>query len=148
MRVREVRVKYVPSDVQAEVGERFSDAAAVARAFRSLYDEPVEVFRVAILTGKNCLLHFEDVSRGSLSTAIVHPREVFWSAIFHRAAAIICLHNHPSGDPTPSREDDEITQKLYQAGELLKIRMLDHIIVGAGDRYFSYADAGLIGGGK
>jgi DNA repair protein RadC len=78
-----------------------------------------------------------------LSTSVVHPREVFWSAVHHRAAAIICLHNHPSGDPAPSREDRECTNRICKAGQILGIRVLDHIVVGEKD-YFSFADSGCL----
>lgn len=89
------------------------------------------------------MICFEDISRGSLSTSICHPREVFWGAVYHRAAGIICLHAHPSGDPIPSREDKESTQRLQKAGQILGIRMLDHIIIGEED-FYSFADSGLL----
>ena len=81
------------------------------------------------------------VSKGSLSASIVHPREVFAPAIRERAAAIIILHNHPSGDPAPSSEDVEITDRLKKTGELVGIRLLDHVIIGAGT-YSSMAEEG------
>jgi DNA repair protein RadC len=79
---------------------------------------------------------------GSLSTSVVHPREVFAPAVKDSSAAILFLHNHPSGDPAPSREDRECTSRLCQAGKILGIRVLDHIVLGFDD-YFSFADAGL-----
>ena len=80
-----------------------------------------------------------------MSTSVAHPREVFWATVYHRAAGIICLHNHPSGDPAPSREDRECTERLYnyKASKILGIRLLDHIVIGEND-YFSFADAGLL----
>jgi len=93
------------------------------------------------LDGKNRVLGFEIVSIGTLTASLVHPREVFKAAILANAAAIIVAHNHPSGDPTPSAEDRAITQRLKDAGELLGIRLLDHVVLGDG-RYHSFADAG------
>ena len=145
MRIREVMVKYLPSKVPLEQGSRFTKSQQVFAAFRDLYLEPVEVFRVLLLDSKNTFLDFEEIARGSLSSSVVHPREVFWSAVHHRSAAIIILHNHPSGDPDPSREDRECTKRLYNAGKILGVRLLDHIIIGS-ENYFSFADAGLIGG--
>ena len=83
------------------------------------------------------------VSIGCLTASIVHPREVFAPAIEARAASILCLHNHPSGDPSPSPEDIEITHRLKQTGELVGIRLMDHIII-AKDGYVSFTDKGLL----
>jgi DNA repair proteins len=83
------------------------------------------------------------VSEGSLTLSIVHPREVFTLAVRESAAAVIFLHNHPSGDPTPSREDRVLTARLVSAGEVLGIRVLDHLVVGDG-RYISFADQGWL----
>lgn len=83
------------------------------------------------------------VSEGSLNQSIVHPREVFSPAVRESAAAIILVHNHPTGDPTPSREDIEITRRLRDAGDMMGIRVLDHIIVGDG-KYHSFSDRGMI----
>jgi len=84
------------------------------------------------LDGKNRALGFHIVSVGTLTASLVHPLEVFKLAILANVAAIIVVHNHPSGDPTPSAEDVAITQRLRQAGELLGIRVLDHVVVGDG----------------
>jgi DNA repair protein RadC len=144
MRIREVSVRYLKSEIPLDTRQRFANSRQIFDAFRDTFLQPVEIFRVLLMDSKNTFLNFEDVSRGSLSSSVVHPREVFWSAVHHRAAAIVCLHNHPSGDPAPSREDRECTQRLFNAGKILGIRVLDHIIVGESD-YFSFADAGLIG---
>jgi DNA repair protein RadC len=143
MKVREFSMRYVRSDVPLDTRQKFSNSRQVFEAHRDLFLEPVEIFRVLLLNSKNLFLHFENISRGSLSTSIVHPREVFWSAVYHRSAAIICLHNHPSGDPAPSREDRECTGRICHAGRILGIRVLDHIIVGETD-YYSFADAGIL----
>jgi DNA repair protein RadC len=147
MRIREISVKYIRSDIPLNEGERFQNSRQAYESFKNLILEPVEVFRVVLLDSKNHFLHFEDISRGSLSASVVHPREVFWSAVHHRAAAIICLHNHPSGDPAPSREDRECTERICKAGQVLGIRVLDHIVVGEKD-YFSFADSGILGEGS
>lgn len=102
-----------------------------------------EEFVIIGLDGKNRTIFFNSVSVGSLNASIVHPREVFKMAILGNAASLILCHNHPSGDPVPSPEDIEITKRLVAAGELLGIKILDHIIFGDGE-YKSFADSGLI----
>jgi DNA repair protein RadC len=102
-----------------------------------------EQFQVVLLDQKNKIIKDVMVSQGSLTASVVHPREVFNMAIRDSAAAIICVHNHPSGDPQPSREDRALTTRLGEAGRLLGIQVLDHIIVGR-DTYMSFADEGLL----
>lgn len=89
-----------------------------------------EVFKIILLNTKNEVINIENISVGSLNASIVHPREVFLPAIRKSSSSIILLHNHPSGDPTPSREDKNITQRLVESGTLLGISVLDHIIIG------------------
>jgi DNA repair protein RadC len=95
-----------------------------------------ETFQVLLLDGKHRLKRQEIVSIGTLTTSLVHPREVFRPAVREAAAAVICAHNHPSGDPHPSAEDLEVTRRLLDAGRTLGIPLLDHVILGAG-RYVS-----------
>ena len=102
-----------------------------------------EVFRLLMLDGKNRIFADYTVSEGCLTSSIVHPREVYIQAIRNSAASVIFLHNHPSGDPSPSPEDIEITKRLVAAGELLGIKVLDHVIMGDGG-YLSFADKGLL----
>src|SRR5208283_1457075 len=90
----------------------------------------VETFQILLLNTRRRLIRVEQVSQGLLDTILVHPREVFQSAIAARAAAIVLVHNHPSGDPTPSEADIKVTRDLIRAGQLLKIEVLDHIIIG------------------
>ena len=111
--------------------------------FRYLVNETKEHFLCLHLDSKNKILCVDQVSVGSLNASIVHPRDCLKSAILSSAAAIAFVHNHPSGDPEPSREDLELTTRLKQAGDLLGLRVLDHIIIGE-DRYVSLADQGLI----
>ena len=102
-----------------------------------------EKFIALALNTKNHVTAVLPVSSGSLNASIVHPRELFQRAILANAASIIVCHNHPSGDPTPSPEDIALTRKLVEAGELLDIPILDHVILGYG-RYVSFKERGLI----
>ena len=106
-------------------------------------DADREQFHVLMLDSKNRLIGVNLVSQGSLSTSVVCAREAFKPAIVSNSAAVIFLHNHVSGDPSPSREDRECTARLHQAGILLGIRVLDHIVCGDAE-YFSFADAGCL----
>lgn len=117
------------------------DVAQVLREY--LKDTDREHFVVFFLDQKNRLTGIHTVSMGSLTASVVHPREVFKGAILANAASIIGGHNHPSGDVQPSREDRALTTRLYEAGKLLGIQMLDHIIIGH-NNYFSFADEGLL----
>ena len=90
----------------------------------------VETFQILLLNTRRRLIRVEEISQGTLDTILVHPREVFKSAISARAAAIVMVHNHPSGDPTPSEADIKVTRDLIRAGQLIKIEVLDHIILG------------------
>ena len=102
-----------------------------------------EVFRVALLDAQNGLLRDLVVSEGTLSASLVHPREVFKPAILESAASVILLHNHPSGDPTPSREDIRLTRQLSECARLLDLRVHDHVVIGRG-RFVSLAERGII----
>ncbi len=90
----------------------------------------VEAFQVLLLNTRKKLIRVEDVSEGLIDTLLVHPREVFRAAIVANAAGIVLLHNHPSGDPTPSEADIKVTRDLIRAGQLLKIEVVDHVIIG------------------
>jgi len=123
---------------------RIRDACQVYEAFREEFSQlDREMFVALLLDGKNHVLGFNVVSVGSLTAALVHPREVFKPAILGNAAALILVHNHPSGDPEPSVEDRAITSRLKEVGELVGIRVLDHIVIGD-DRYTSFADQQLL----
>lgn len=102
-----------------------------------------EHFIILMLNTKNFLLGIETVSIGSLNSSIVHPRELFKSAINKSAAAIILAHNHPSGDATPSREDIEVTKRIKSGGQLLGIDVIDHIIIGD-NSYYSFKEEKMI----
>jgi len=121
-----------------------SGPAEVYAAYGSLMEDlRREVFRIALLDAQNGLLRDLVISEGTLSSSLVHPREVFKPAILESAASVILLHNHPSGDPTPSREDIRLTRQLVEAARLLDLRIHDHLIVGRG-AYVSLAEKGLI----
>ena len=116
----------------------------VARLFAPrLEDLPVEEFHVAVLDAQHRLERDVTITRGILTSSLVHPREVFREAIAERAAAVILVHNHPSGDPSPSSDDRLVTEQLVAAGKLLDIPVHDHVIIGRG-RYTSFAEAGLL----
>jgi len=120
------------------------DAQSVYDAFRAHFD-PMdrEQFLSLLLNGRNQLIGFNLVSIGTLTSALVHPREVFKPAILASAAAIILVHNHPSGDPEPSSEDRALTSRLKEAGEIIGIRILDHVVIGDG-RFRSLSEEGLL----
>jgi DNA repair protein RadC len=108
-----------------------------------LRDIKKEEFRCVLLDTKNRVIREETVSTGSLTASLVHPRETFKTAVRESAAAVIFVHNHPSGDTRPSQEDILLTRRLVQAGDLLGIKVLDHVIVGDGGHY-SFRDSGLL----
>jgi DNA repair protein RadC len=123
---------------------RIREPDDVARLFRGrLRDLQVEEFHLLALDSQSQVLREVLVTRGLLNSSLVHPREVFRAAIAEAAAGIIVVHNHPSGDPTPSAEDRAVTQQLAAAGRLLDLPLYDHVII-AGDRFVSFACAGLL----
>ena len=114
--------------------KKITNAKDVFNLFHDkLKDEKQEHFYVLILNNQNHIIKEEFVSKGVLDSAIVHPREVFKPAIKHSASKIILVHNHPSGNAQPSQEDLEITKKLVEAGKLIDIKVLDHVIIGNGN---------------
>ncbi len=123
---------------------RIHDPADVVRLVAPrLRDLAVEEFHLLALDSQSQVLRTVLVTRGLLNSSLVHPREVFRPAIVEAAAGVIVVHNHPSGDPTPSAEDRAVTRQLRAAGQLLDIPLYDHVIV-AGDRWTSLAQAGLL----
>ncbi len=116
----------------------------VANMFIPLFrDEVKERFLVICLNSANKIIKHETVSIGNLNASVVHPREIFKSALEQSAASIILLHNHPSGNPEPSNEDISITKKLVEAGKIMDIPIFDHIII-AGNNYTSFVEKRLI----
>jgi len=124
--------------------ERFTSPEQIYNHYHYFFrDRRKEYFMILLLDGKNRILREVQISEGSLNQSIVHPREVFSPAVRESAAAIILVHNHPTGDPTPSREDTEITRRLKEAGELMGVRVLDHIIIGDGS-FVSFVARGML----
>jgi len=119
-----------------------ADVSTLLHAY--LNDVDREHFVVLFVDAKNRIVGIHTVSMGSLTASVVHPREVFKAAILAQAASIVCGHNHPTGDVQPSREDRALTTRLVQAGRLLGITVLDHVIIGGNGKYFSFAGAGLL----
>jgi DNA repair protein RadC len=126
-------------------GEQFfgSSKAVFDYLFHSMRDLKREVFKVLFLNRKNELILDQDVFVGSLTGSAVYPREIMTLALEHKAAAMVFVHNHPSGDPTPSMEDRKLTRDLVWASQLLMIQILDHVIIG-NNTHYSFADEGLI----
>jgi len=137
---------------EAETGKKWrasnplrsaDDVDRFARGIYDTLDADKEHFVLLALNNKNRFIGFKLISTGSLTASLVHPREVWRAAIFLDAAAVVFVHNHPSGDPAPSPEDIDITKRLKETGDLLGIRVLDHVVLGH-ERFFSFNDKGLL----
>jgi len=123
--------------------QRLGVPLQVAALLRPILEsEQVEVFGVLCLTTKHRPLAWHELSRGTLDATLEHPREVFKVAFLANAAAILIAHNHPSGDPEPSGEDVSITRRISEAGKLLGVELLDHLIIGHDGHYYSFSEAG------
>lgn len=146
-RLNVVRIQLVKDQaIQWEHEPRYTAPDQAAQAARALIGDTDREHMLALLVdSKNRIASITTVSIGSLNQSIVHPREVFKPAILANAAGIILVHNHPSGDCTPSYEDIDITRRLREAGDLLGIRVLDHVIIGDGtNAYLSMAERSLL----
>src|SRR4030042_2569300 len=122
-----------------------SSASEVYTLMSFLEHADREIFYILHLDVKNKVLGMEKISKGTLTNSLLHQREIFKGAVISNSARIICVHNHPSGDPNPSREDELITARIIQAGKILGIEILDHVIVGAIGRFYSMQAAGFMG---
>jgi len=111
--------------------------------YHSMRDLKKEVFKVIYLNSQNQIIDTADLFEGTVDSSVISPREVMEGAIKHNAASLIFVHNHPSGNPEPSGNDKEVTRDLVYAGSIMRIRVLDHIIIGE-NKYFSFAGEGLI----
>ena len=159
------RIKGVGAAKAVQLAAAFGLASRLARETldRRTVDTPAKIFellgaemrtlqteslRVLLLDTKLKLIRAEEIFRGSINECIAHPREIFRPALLHSAYALIVVHNHPSGDPTPSSSDQRLTTRLREAAELLQIRLIDHIILGSGDGgrqpWFSFREAGVL----
>ena len=121
----------------------FSSSQEVYEKMKDYKKADREIFLLLFLDAKNTIIKIEPHTIGTVDSSAVYPREVFRSALIHNASSIICVHNHPTGDHTPSEADREITKELVKAGELLQIKILDHIVLGK-EGYFSFSDEDLI----
>jgi len=135
---REVLREDAPAYLSAR---RFTSPGQVFELFRDLYLESREHFLVLHLDVRHTVLCFDRVTVGTLDGSLVHPREVFKSALLSSAATVVLVHNHPSGDPSPSAEDREVTRRLVEAGKLLGVPVLDHVVVGE-NSYYSFRETG------
>lgn len=148
IKLKQIRAVYETFTIKEELNRylkpftRYISPEQVFDTFSFLRQETKEYFFAIHLDGKNRICCIDEVSVGSLNQSIVHPREVFKTALISSAAGIILMHNHPTGDPTPSREDIELTRRLRETGDVIGVRVLDHIIIG--DTYLSFADKGLL----
>lgn len=134
-------------ELEAEQAQVLDSTEAVISYCRaSLEAEPKEVFEVLFVSPKNRLIKTERLFQGTIDRATVYPREVIKSALDFHAAALICVHNHPSGDPTPSPEDEKLTGALFEAARAVGITLHDHIIIGKG-KHFSFRARGLLSAG-
>lgn len=142
MHLRELEIRYRTRE-ELPIPISLESPAAVAPVITQLLDrEIVEVFGILCLNTRHAALCSHLVSRGGLDATVVHPRDVFRACILAGAAAVILYHNHPSGDPTPSRDDAVLTRRMVTAGDLVGITVIDHIIIGSHDRYYSFKEAG------
>jgi len=147
MRVKAIKAVFEPSPdyICAKALTRVTSSSDISDVFHNMELETQEYFIALHLDTKNRITCTDIVSSGSMTASIVHPREVFKSALLSSASAVIFVHNHPSGDCNPSMEDRELTARLVKGGKLLGIRVLDHVILGE-NQYFSFADKGLLMG--
>ncbi len=130
----------------SDVGDRTAASDDVIRIARPIFtelDADKEHFVLLALNNKNRINGYKVISTGTLTASLIRPGDVYRAALHLAAAAVVLVHNHPSGDPAPSVVDQDITRRLKECGEMLGIRVLDHVILGA-DRYYSFSDRGLL----
>ncbi len=136
--------------IREHTSERVSSPFEVAKVLSAILnmdneiDRDKEHFWVIGLDTKNVIKFIDLVSLGTLTNALIHPREVFRLAVSRGVASLIAGHNHPSGDPTPSRDDIAITERLKSAGDILGINVLDHVIIGGNEQFVSLKEKGLL----
>lgn len=149
IRFRQIKAVYETLTVKESIsdylkpGFRYTAPREVYETFRFLMNETKEQFITLHLDCKNRIICMDLVSIGSLNQSIVHPRSVFMTACLSNAAALILVHQHPSGDSSPSAEDLSITRRLREAGEIMGIKVLDHVVIGDGE-YLSFVERGLL----
>lgn len=149
-----INVSFVKLEMVREPAHRYNlktrtihgpeDADQAAREILKLDRQAQEVFAIFMLDTKNHITAVQEITRGSVNASIVHPREVFKAAVMANATSIICFHNHPSGNPNPSREDLSVTDRLIKAGHILDIPVLDHVIIGEPGSFVSLKERGMM----
>jgi DNA repair protein RadC len=140
--VREICVRY--GETRLQRGDTFTNSSQIHEHFgKRLGNAFQEMFFTLVLDNKHRIISEQLISIGTINRSIVHPREVFVTAIEQRAAAIILVHNHPSGDPKPSSQDIEITKRLVEVGNIVGIKAIDHVIIGQ-NTFFSFVDEDLM----
>jgi len=140
---QEISERYLKEKIIGKKIQLKSSKEVFDYLYQSMQKNRKEVFKVMFLDGKNKLIDSENLFEGSLTSSAVYPREIIKKAIKHDAVSLIFVHNHPSGDPEPSPSDKDITKDLVLAGNIMQIKVLDHIVIGD-NRYFSFADEGMI----
>lgn len=137
-----VQIK-IDMKVQEIAGDICTTAQQVYETWKDMENFAQETFQILTLNTKNVLIERHLITIGTVNSSLVAPMDVFKRAILDSSPAIILVHNHPSGDPTPSMQDIEITKQLIEGGKLLKINVLDHVIIGDDGRYISLRESGL-----
>lgn len=140
VQVKETSVKYAALQSQIRMPKNIYD---MIESVLELSSESVEYFGIINLNVKNKVNGIHILSKGTVDATLVHPREVFKAAFLNNASSIILFHNHPSGDPSPSKEDHEMTKRIVEAGKIMGINVIDHIVVGDG-RYCSFKELGVL----
>ncbi len=140
---QEISERYLKERIIGKKIQLKSSKAVYDYLFQSMQKNKKEIFKVLFLDAKNRIINTEDLFEGTLNSSIVYPREIMKKAINYNAVSLIFVHNHPSGNPEPSQSDKDITKNLVNAGKVMQIKILDHIIIGD-NKYFSFADEGLI----
>ena len=147
-RIPVYRVQLVRDGSQKTERKKVSQPAVAANVlWQFLERADREHFVVVLLDTQNQIIGIHTVTVGTLDASLVHPREIFKAAILANSAAILLAHNHPSGDPTPSAEDRSVTRLLVDAGIVLGIEVLDHVVLGESPRYYSFREAGHMASG-
>jgi DNA repair protein RadC len=145
-RIKTFRVQFIAEAAEFPAGSPCRSSEDVQRVARAIYeslDADKEHFVLLAMNNKNRVNGFKVISTGSLTASVVHPREVWRAALHLCAAAVVFVHNHPSGEPAPSPEDMEITRRLKETGDLLGIRVLDHVVLGL-NRFYSFSDQAFL----
>ncbi len=140
---QEISERYLKERIIGKKIQLKSSKAVYDYLFQSMQKNEREIFKVLFLDAKNKIINTEDLFEGSLDSSVVYPREIMKKAINYNSVSLIFVHNHPSGNPEPSQSDKDITKNLVNAGNVMQIKILDHIIIGD-NKYYSFADEGLI----